>query len=94
MIKRSIAPVYLASFLTMAAVSNSFAQDRVEGDSNVSYPAAYFSQYEPLTVNDMLDRVPEIHRSRIRLLTTHVDLLISTVGSLIWVFDTTFQNGK
>lgn len=60
MIKRSIVPVYLASFLTMAVVSNSFAQQAVEGSSNVSYPAAYFAEYEPLTVNDMLDRVPGI----------------------------------
>lgn len=60
MIKRSIVPVYLASFLAMAAVSSSFAQDGSGEGSNVSYPAAYFAEYEPLTVNDMLDRVPGI----------------------------------
>lgn len=60
MIKRSIAPVYLASFLAMAAVSSSFAQDGSGEGSNVSYPAAYFAEYEPLTVNDMLNRVPGI----------------------------------
>lgn len=60
MITRSIAPVYLASFLAMAAVSSSFAQDGSGEGSNVSYPAAYFAEYEPLTVNDMLNRVPGI----------------------------------
>ncbi len=36
------------------------AQEQVDENSTVTYPAAYFDQYGPLTVNDMLDRVPGI----------------------------------
>lgn len=36
------------------------AQSTDESDSTVTFPAAYFSQFNPLTVNDMLDRVPGI----------------------------------
>lgn len=40
--------------------SSSFAQQATESDSTINYPAAYFAEYTPLTVNDMLDRVPGI----------------------------------
>jgi outer membrane receptor for ferrienterochelin and colicin len=36
------------------------AQGTTEENSTISYPASYFAEYSPLTVNDMLDRVPGI----------------------------------
>ena len=36
------------------------AQETNEDNSTVTYPAAYFAGYSPLTVNDMLDRIPGI----------------------------------
>ncbi len=48
-------------FLSIAlSASNSLAQDISEDGSTVNFPAAYFAEYEPLTVNDMLDRIPGI----------------------------------
>ncbi|NKB35412.1 MAG: TonB-dependent receptor plug domain-containing protein [Pseudomonadales bacterium] len=38
-----------------------FGQDEITGtDSTVTYPASYFSQYSPVSVNDMLERIPGI----------------------------------
>lgn len=50
----------MACSLLLAGTSLSLAQDGADDDSNVTYPAAFFAQYQPLTVNDMLDRVPGI----------------------------------
>ncbi len=33
-------------------------------DSTITYPAEYFDQYEPFSVNDMLDRIPGINVAR------------------------------
>jgi len=33
-------------------------------DSTVTYPASYFTQYQPYSVNDMLDRIPGINVAR------------------------------
>ena len=33
-------------------------------DSTVTYPAEFFSQFEPFSVNDMLDRIPGINVAR------------------------------
>lgn len=60
MSKRNIVPLYLGCTLALFVSNTLFAQDATGDDSNVSYPASYFSEYEPLTVNDMLDRVPGI----------------------------------
>ena len=60
MINPSSAVPYLSCFLPMIVVSNAAAQTAMQENSNVSYPASYFSEYEPLTVNDMLDRIPGI----------------------------------
>lgn len=60
MIKRSSTAVYLASFLALLVTPEVFAQTATEQDSTIIYPAAYFAEYEPLTVNDMLDRLPGI----------------------------------
>ena len=56
--------IFNASLLTICLVSNSMAQQEsqqaADEDSNVTYPADYFDEFNPLTVNDMLDRVPGI----------------------------------
>lgn len=49
------------SCLTLAiSASLALAQDAPEENTNAVFPAAYFAQYSPLTVNDMLDRIPGI----------------------------------
>ena len=40
------------------------AQEPTTTDSTVTYPAEFFSQYEPFSVNDMLDRIPGISVAR------------------------------
>jgi len=49
----------LTVFLLMSSSLVS-SQEPDEDDSTATYPAAYFSEYAPLTVNDMLDRIPGI----------------------------------
>jgi outer membrane receptor for ferrienterochelin and colicins len=47
--------------LYLAASSNPLlAQSEAEDDATVSYPAAYFSEYGVVSVNDMLSRIPGI----------------------------------
>ena len=43
-----------------------FGQDApvTDEDSTVTYPATFFSQFEPFSVNDMLDRIPGINVAR------------------------------
>lgn len=43
-----------------------FAQEAqaATGDSTVTFPAAYFDQYEPFSASDMLDRIPGINIAR------------------------------
>ena len=40
------------------------AQDNVGEDSTVVYPANYFSEWTPVTAQDMLDRIPGLSVSR------------------------------
>lgn len=59
----------LASIITLALAMSSFclhAQESSVGndDSTVTYSAAYFNQYEPFSVSDMLDRIPGINVAR------------------------------
>ncbi len=58
-----------ASIITLALAMSSFclhAQEPPVGndDSTVTYSAAYFNQYEPYSVSDMLDRIPGINIAR------------------------------
>ncbi|GJM14201.1 MAG: hypothetical protein DHS20C12_26040 [Pseudohongiella sp.] len=46
----------------MMSVSN--AQDTANENSTVTFPASYFAQFSPTTINDMLDRVPGIELIR------------------------------
>lgn len=42
----------------MAAFQIAWAQEATGGDSTVTYPASYFAEYDPVTAQDMLDRIP------------------------------------
>jgi outer membrane receptor for ferrienterochelin and colicins len=54
------------SALTLLKSSIVLAQNTptTADDSTVTYPAAYFEQYEPFSVSDMLDRIPGINMAR------------------------------
>ena len=52
-------PIISASLAMLIALSST-AQENSEGGSTVTYPAEFFAEFTPLTVNDMLDRVPGI----------------------------------
>jgi outer membrane receptor for ferrienterochelin and colicins len=55
----------LALLLSGAIFSASaLAQEPTTNDSTVTYPAEFFAQYEPFSVNDMLDRIPGISVAR------------------------------
>ncbi len=53
-----------SSLALMWAISGlGYSQDTpiaAEDDSSVVYPATYFQQYDPVSVNDMIDRIPGI----------------------------------
>jgi outer membrane receptor for ferrienterochelin and colicins len=44
--------------------ASALAQEPTTSDSTVTYPAEFFAQYEPFSVNDMLDRIPGISVAR------------------------------
>jgi hypothetical protein len=46
------------TLLCLSASSFSAAQENVGDESTVRYPAAYFSEWSPVTAQDMLDRIP------------------------------------
>ncbi|MEQ8955299.1 MAG: TonB-dependent receptor, partial [Gammaproteobacteria bacterium] len=54
--------------LILLSAGELLAQNQVGDDSTVTYQSDYFAQFSPLTVNDMLDRVPGI------------DLIVSSGG--------------
>ncbi|MCH8137131.1 MAG: TonB-dependent receptor plug domain-containing protein, partial [Proteobacteria bacterium] len=64
----------ISSFLSLlaalgfaVAANVSLAQDTLpstDQDSTVTYPAAYFAEFEPYAVSDMLDRIPGINVAR------------------------------
>ena len=56
---RRINPICALVFLLFLAPGPiSFAQENVGDESTVRYPASYFSQWSPVTAQDMLDRIP------------------------------------
>ena len=60
MYKRNFVIACLTGVLLLTDLPIADAQRTTEEDSTISYPASYFAEYSPLTVNDMLDRVPGI----------------------------------
>lgn len=51
----TVSTLCLAMFL-----ANANAQEVAQSDSTVTFPSGYFSEYAPLTVNDMVNRIPGI----------------------------------
>ena len=53
------------SYVTLASLTNmAHAQESADNDSTITFPASYFAQFNPTTINDMLDRVPGIELIR------------------------------
>ncbi|MDA1369920.1 MAG: hypothetical protein O2971_04040 [Proteobacteria bacterium] len=50
--------IILSTLLSLGFIPLSFAQENVGDDSTVRYPAAYFSEWSPVTAQDMMDRIP------------------------------------
>lgn len=62
--KQLVLAISLALGVTATSFARiSLAQDQpvITDDSTVTYPAAYFAQYQPYSVNDMLVRIPGIN---------------------------------
>lgn len=59
-LRATVRPVTLAAAALLLASAAS-AQEPAASDSTVTYPAEFFAQYEPFSVNDMLSRIPGIN---------------------------------
>jgi outer membrane receptor for ferrienterochelin and colicins len=59
MLSKVLPSAFLAVTL-LSASSLLLAQQAVEGDSTVVYPADYFTQWAPVTAQDMINRIPGI----------------------------------
>lgn len=66
--RRSSASNRVLSFILLLSgplfSTSALAQEPTTSDSTVTYPAEFFAQYEPFSVNDMLDRIPGISVAR------------------------------
>ena len=54
--------ILVAGLSSITAIAQD--QPTVDDNSTVTYPAAYFDQYNPFSVTDMLDRIPGINVAR------------------------------
>ena len=54
----------LVAVLIVFAAQYGFGQDNVGDDSTVVYPSNYFSEWSPVTAQDMLDRIPGLSDGR------------------------------
>lgn len=54
----SLSTILLAGFSSLASAQD---QPTTDEDSTVTYPASFFAQYQPYSVNDMLIRIPGIN---------------------------------
>ena len=54
----------LSAALLLSANSASAQDPSTSQDSTVTYPAEYFAQFNPYSVNDMLQRIPGISLAR------------------------------
>ena len=59
---RSLSFVLLLGLVIFSAPV--LTQEPMTNDSTVTYSAEFFTQYEPFSVNDMLDRIPGINTAR------------------------------
>jgi outer membrane receptor for ferrienterochelin and colicins len=61
---RAILPTAFFASLILIHSGNIHAQPVTDDDSTITYPAEFFAQYQPFSVNDMLDRIPGINIAR------------------------------
>ena len=57
-VRRSLLLVPLFSLSLLSAPTVLTAQEVVDNSSNIIYPASYFTQWAPVTAQDMLNRIP------------------------------------
>ena len=57
---RTLASRIVSLTLLLLTVHTVSAQDNVGDDSTVVYPARYFAEFNPVTAQDMLDRIPGV----------------------------------
>lgn len=60
--RHSIIQIPLILFTACFALA-ALGQDNVGDESTINYPASYFTQYAPVTAQDMLDRIPGLSGS-------------------------------
>lgn len=53
-------PARLSLIIGLLLTNQAIAQDNVNDDSTVQFPASYFAEYAPVTAQDMVDRIPGI----------------------------------
>jgi outer membrane receptor for ferrienterochelin and colicins len=58
--QRPVALTLAATALILASAASAQDQPATDIESTVTYPAEFFAQYEPYSVNDMLNRIPGI----------------------------------
>ena len=51
----------LFSLISLGVAPTVSAQENIGEDSTVRYPASYFSEWAPVTAQDMLDRIPGVN---------------------------------
>lgn len=61
---RPFALTLAATALILASAASAQEQNASDIESTVTYPAEFFTQYEPYSVNDMLSRIPGISLAR------------------------------
>lgn len=57
---RAIARRFGTLFLLLGIPAALFAQDNVGEETTIMYPASYFTEFNPVTIQDMLDRIPGV----------------------------------
>ncbi|MFT5844025.1 MAG: outer membrane receptor for ferrienterochelin and colicins [Pseudohongiellaceae bacterium] len=57
---RALSSRFVTLTLLLLAAQSVSAQDNVGDDSTVVYPASYFAEFNPVTAQDMLDRIPGV----------------------------------
>lgn len=55
---------WILSVAVAVSAGVALAQDNANSSSTITFPASYFAEFVPVTVNDMLDRVPGIELIR------------------------------
>ncbi|NQV68621.1 MAG: TonB-dependent receptor plug domain-containing protein [Pseudohongiella sp.] len=61
---RAVTAIILVAAGMLLNPVTALSQPLTDDNSTVTYPAEFFAQYEPFSVNDMLDRIPGINVAR------------------------------